>query len=324
MQMQKIPNTDLSVSRIAFGCMGIGGSWDTNPLTSAQAAEAALSIQAALDAGIHFFDHADIYCRGKSEEAFGVFLKQRPGLRQKLVIQTKCGIIFRGDPTPDFPPRYDFSHEHIVRSVEGSLRRLQTDVVDILLLHRPDPLVEPEEVARAFEALHAAGKVRYFGVSNHTPMQIELLKKHLPFPLVVNQLEMNILHNHLANDGIIANQAGHAYTASTGILDYCRLNDIQVQAWSPVAVGRLFNPPANASEPTRRAAAAVAKLAETYRVPPEAIALAWLLRHPAHIVPVIGTTRPDRIAASAAADSVQLSREDWYTLFVAGRGADLP
>lgn len=321
MKTYHIPQTDLEVSRLAYGCMQIGGRWDSDPMTAVEKTTALNVVTAAYEQGINIFDHADIYTHGKSEAVFGEMLGQIP--RDQIVIQSKCGIRFPGQPQPDDPHRYDFSYEHITSSVEGSLRRLGTEYLDILLLHRPDPLVEPEEVARAFDALHHSGKVRYFGVSNHNPAQMALLQKHVTQPLVVNQLEINLLHAHLINDGAIVNQNGGTYVAGTSILDYCRLHDVLVQAWAPVAGGQLFNPPADAPENVRKTARLVAAMAETKQTSKEAIVLAWLLRHPAGIQPIIGTTKAQRVIASCLADEVQLSREEWYSLFTAGRGATL-
>lgn len=324
MKTYTIPDTDLQVTRLAYGCMQIGGRWDADPLTAAEHQSAGRAVMAALDAGITFFDHADIYTRGKSERVFGEILHANPGLRQKLVLQTKCGIRFDDDPQPGAPGRYDFSYAHIVRSVEGSLRRLQTETIDILLLHRPDPLVEPHEVARAFDELHKAGKVRYFGVSNHNVLQIKLLQKATTHKLVANQLELNLLHNHLINEGVVVNQNDGASALATGILDYCRQKGLLVQAWAPVANGVLFDPARQTTPAQVQTAALVAKMAIEKQTTPEAIMLAWLLRHPAGIQPIIGSTRPERIQASAQADAIELSREEWYALFVAARGASMP
>lgn len=320
MQTYPIPNTSLSWSRLGYGCMQIGGKWDNSPLTQAERTRAAALLDAALDEGITLFDHADIYTRGKSESVFGEALKAHPGVRDKIFLQSKCGIRFANDPTPGLVGRFDFSYEHILRTVEGSLRRLQTDYLDVLLLHRPDPLVEPEEVARAFDELEAAGKVRYFGVSNHTPGQMALLRKYVRQPFVVNQLELNLLHSEMIEDGVLANQTANHYTGQTGILDYCRLHGILIQAWSPVAGGKLIDPPRGADERTRQAAAAVKQLAEAKGVSREAIALAWLMRHPAGVQPIVGTTNVERLRRSAQADAVTLSREEWYGLWVAARG----
>lgn len=324
MQTYRIPHTDLEVSRLAYGCMHLGGPWEAETLSDEVRRRAAEAVQTALEVGINLFDHADIYSRGKSEAVFGELLKAGLVRRDEIVLQTKCGIRFKDDP-PGAPQRYDFSYEHIVRSVEGSLRRLQTDYVDLLLLHRPDPLMEPEEVARAFDELHRGGKVRYFGVSNHTAAQMALLARYVDQPLVVNQLELSLLHAHLIEDGIVANHDdAPAYAGVTGLLDYCRLHDVLVQAWSPVAKGHLIDPPAEADGRTLRAAEAVAQLAEARQTTREAIALAWLLRHPAPIQPIIGTLRPERIRASAQADAIRLTREEWYALLTAARGERVP
>ena len=328
MQQYTLPHTGLAVSRLAYGCMRIGGGWNDSPLTNADQQAATEAVMAAYEAGITLFDHADIYTRGKSEAVFGEICASQPGLRDNIILQSKCGIRFKDDPLPGDPQRFDFSADHIVSSVEGSLRRLQTDRLDVLLLHRPDPLVEPEEVARAFEALHRSGKVRHFGVSNHTVWQMELLQRFVDQPLVVNQLEVSLLHHFLISEGIVANRTtgnnGGEFTASTGILDYCRVHDILVQAWSPVAGGKLFDPAADAPENVREAAQLVDKLAADKQTTPEAIALAWLLRHPAGIQPIIGTTTPERIQRSIQADEVELSREEWYALLAAARGKPVP
>jgi predicted oxidoreductase len=325
MQTFRIPNTDLTVSRLAYGCMNLGGRWERTPATGDERAHAARLVHAAVEHGITLFDHADIYTFGKSEELFGAALAQAPGLRERIVLQSKCGIRFAGDPEPGAAQRYDFSHDHIVHSVEGSLRRLQTDRLDVLLLHRPDALVEPEAVARAFDELYAAGKVRYFGVSNHTGAQIALLQRFVAQPLVVNQVELNLLHAGLIEDGMVANNREDGARAGvSGTLDYCRLHEIVIQAWSPVAGGRLIDPPADAPPRVRAAAELVARLAAERGTTREAIALAWLLRHPARVQPVIGTTNLERLAAGCRADDVTLSREEWYALLIAARGEPLP
>lgn len=324
MESYRIPHTDLTVSRIGYGCMDLGGSWGPAPLTTALRSRAAALVATAMEQGINLFDHADIYTHGKSEAAFGEVLRQLPDARPRMVLQSKCGIRLQDDPRPGDPARYDFTRSHIVGSVEGSLRRLGTDYLDILLLHRPDPLGEPEEVARAFAELKQNGKVRHFGVSNHTGAQIALLQKHLDQPLVVNQVELNLLHSHLLDDGVSANQEGGRYAGAAGTLDYCRLHGVMLQAWSPVAKGKLIHPPAKADRRTRSTAALVTTLARAKGTSKEAIALAWLLRHPAGIQPIVGTTTRDRLIASCLADGVELSREEWYALFAAGRGAPVP
>ena len=326
MEKMQLGTSDLQVSRLSYGCMLIGGFWDRTPLSAETQADALKAVEAALDQGIDFFDHADIYCLGKSESAFTPLWKKHPYLRQKIYLQTKCGIRFAGDPDPVSPDRYDFSYAHITNSVEGSLRRLGTDYIDVLLLHRPDPLVEPEEVARAFDTLHASGKVRWFGVSNHTAAQIELLRSAVQQPLVANQVELNPLHSLLIDAGVTFNQdLPPQPLRNEGTLEYCRQHRITLQAWSPLANGYLTGrEPAKPSATITAASAVVAELAKAKGVPGEAILVAWLLAHPARIQPVIGTTRPERIRATCQGAGVQLSREDWYRLFTAGRGAPLP
>ena len=322
--MKTYPLADgLTASRIGYGCMHLSRAWDASPITLEERRNAQRLVETALAHGITLFDHADIYARGKSEQVFGDVLRASPGLRAKMVLQSKCGIRFADDP-PGAPQRYDFSHAHIVASVEGSLARLGVDHLDILLLHRPDPLVEPDEVARAFDALHASGKVRHFGVSNHTPGQIDLLRRHVRQPLVANQVEISLLHLPLIDEGVVANTTGHAYASAAGTLDYCRLHDIRVQAWSPLASGKLASTSEFSDPAVRDTATLLRQLADAKGVTPEAIQLAWLLRHPAGIQPIVGTTDPVRLVACAAADEVPLSREEWYALFTAARGGRVP
>ncbi|MFH0878742.1 MAG: aldo/keto reductase [Lentisphaerota bacterium] len=318
-----IQRAGLDVSRLAYGCMNIGGARNQAAPSLSDRKAARQAMMTAFEAGITLYDHADIYTRGNSEAVFGDVLKDSPGLRDKMVIQSKCGIRFQGQPQQDDPQRYDFSYEHIINAVQGSLRRLQTDHLDILLLHRPDPLVEPAEVARAFDQLQKDGKVLHFGVSNHTTAQMELLRKNVRQPLVINQVELSLLHAGLIYEGIVANRADATTSLSSGILDYCRANDILVQAWAPLAGGKLFRKDMQ-DVLLRRASECVCGLAGEKKVSPEAIMLAWLLRHPAGIQPVIGTTQPERIKACCQADQTTLSREEWYTLFLAAWGKPLP
>lgn len=325
MNTQSLGVSDLKVTRIAYGCMPLGGEWNYEPLPDQTRKEAITSIHAALDAGINFFDHADIYCMGKSEEAFSGIWQEAPGLRDKIYLQSKCGIRFGGDPHPGAPHRFDFSYEHILASVEASLRRLQTDYLDVLLLHRPDPLVEPEEVARAFDDLHSAGKVRWFGVSNHTAAQLRLLRAYVRQPIVTNQVEFNLIHTHLLDEGIVFNQDNSKLARDEGTIEYCRQHNITLQSWASMAWGLLSGrQPKEPSERVTKTAEIVAQIAKEKGVSREAIILAWILRHPARIQAVIGTTRPERIAACAEADGVTLDREEWYRLFLAGRGEPLP
>ncbi len=325
MKTLTLGKSDLQVTRIGYGCMPLGGSWDTSPLTEQTRKEAMRSVHAALDQGINFFDHADIYCRGKSEEVFSAIWHEVPSLREKIFLQSKCGICFEGNPHHDSPQRFDFSYEHILETVEGSLKRLKTDYLDVLLLHRPDPLVEPEEVAKAFDELQQAGKVRQFGVSNHTAAEIELLRKFVDQPLVANQVAFNVIHTHLLDEGIVFNQDNPKLSRNEGTIEYCRQHDITLQAWGSLAwgklTGRVEEHPASHVVKT---ATLVAQMAKQKGVSGEAILIAWILRHPAKIQPIIGTTHPERIAAACQGDQVELDREEWYRLFDAGRGEDLP
>jgi len=328
MQTQTLPGTGQDVSRLILGAMRFGGSWSREePVSASQRATVERIVQTALDLGITVIDHADIYCAGKSEAVFGDVLRAHPGLRQRLFLQSKCGIRFAGDPTPDAPARYDFSRAHIVASVEGSLRRLGVDHLDLLLLHRPDPLIELEEVAAAFTALEDAGKVRHFGVSNHTAAQIALLRSVVRQPILVNQVELSLLHPHLIDAGVGFNQTSPGPDRYGGTLEYCRQHGITVQAWSPLAKGAVVSGvagPGVAPETAQAVAAEVARQAAEHGVSGEAIALAWLLRHPARIMPVIGTTNPARLRAAGQASEVTLTREAWYRLFIAGRGGRVP
>jgi predicted oxidoreductase len=325
MKTQRIAQTPFVVSRIVYGCLGLGGSWKVEPLAAETRQSALRAVRAALEQGINYFDHANIYACGKSEEAFGDIWQERPGLRHQIVLQSKAGIRMPNDPEGG-PGRYDFRGEYILRCVEGSLKRLRTDYLDLLLLHRPDPLMEPAEVAEALAKLQASGKVRFFGVSNQMPWHIELLQHYVQVPLVVNQLELNIVHNHLINSGVSTNQDEPSWPVrGEGTLEYCRLHDITIQAWSPLARGALSGKPLEGADArVVRAAEVVAEIARERGVSREAIVIAWLLRHPAQIQPVLGTTQPGRIAAACQADAVDLTREEWYRLFIAGRGAPMP
>jgi len=321
-----IPNTDLMVSRLCAGCMGLGGGWERGTrLTKTHERQAREFLDAALVLGINFFDHANIYALGRAEEVFGRVLRAHPGLREKVVIQSKCGIRLADDP-PGTPQRFDFSSGHIIASVEGILQRLGTDYLDILLLHRPDVLWNGAEIARAFDALNTAGKVRYFGVSNQNRFQMEYLQSFLPDPLVANQLQMSLLHHDFAEVGISFNQASPGYPDGwEGVIEYCRLNGVSLQAWSPLDGGSLTGGDLSTlPESARKTAVLLKEYAQARLVPAQAVALAWLLKHPARIVPVIGTSRPDRLAACAKSLEVNLSREEWYRLFETARGTPMP
>ncbi|MEM9950120.1 MAG: aldo/keto reductase [Chloroflexota bacterium] len=324
MAQYKIPNTDLETSRIAFGTWHLGGSWDNAPLTDDLTQRADDLIHVAVDNGINLIDLADIYTRGKSDEVVGTVIKNDPSIREKVILQAKTGIVLPDELYTGSIPHYDFSYENITSKVETTLQRLNTDYVDLLLLHRPDPLVEPDEVARAFNDLQSSGKVRYFGVSNHTWAQIELLKKSVEQPLVINQLELNVIHNDLINDGILSNMTSNTYTGARATLEYCRLKDMMIQAWSPLANGQIFNPADDAPNNIKNTSHVLGELAGKYNTNKAAIALAWLLRHPAQIQPILGTMKAYRIPESMEADKIDLTRLEWYQLLATANGAGIP
>ncbi len=304
--------------RLVYGCMGLGGTWDASPYTAADVGRAEAAIGAALDAGITVFDHADIYRHGKSEAVFGEVLAASPELRQRITLQTKCGIRL---PDGGRPGHYDLRGPSILRRVEESLARLRTDRLDVLLLHRPDPLAGPEEIAEALGTLHRQGLVREFGVSNMSAAQIAHLQVHLDVPLVVNQLEMSLDRRDWVEAGVLVNTTAAASNGFPhGTVEYCTANGIALQAWGALARGRFTG-----SEPTP-AGELVKKLAARKGTTPETIVLWWLQRHPAGIAPVIGTARPERITAcrDAVRREPELSHEEWYELWIAARGAPLP
>jgi len=263
-------------------------------------------------AGIDFFDHADIYggAMHVCEDRFASALRLSDAERAEIVLQTKCGIV----PAQQM---FDFSYEHIMTQVDGSLKALRTDYLDVLLLHRPDALVEPEEVARAFDELSASGKVRAFGVSNHTPRQIELLRSAVTQPLIVNQLQLSITHAPIITQGIAANMGGEEQSVERsggGVLEYCRLNGITIQAWSPFQA-RFFDGVFLGHPDYVELNEVIDRLAAKYAVEPIAIATAWITRHPANMQVVLGTTTPQRVADAAKGADLPLTRHEWYELF---------
>ena len=304
-----IPIPDLLASRLIYGCMTWGG-------LNRPAAEGALD--AALDAGVTLFDHADIYSGGRSESLFGEILAERPGLRDRIGIQSKCGIRLAGDPAGT-PKRYDLSREHVTASVEGSLRRLQTDHLDLLLLHRPDPLMEPDEVARAFDGLHQSGKVRAFGVSNFSVAQTDRLAAALDQPLVVNQIQLSLSHLAPVEAGVTVNVDAPTGGAG-GLLDGLAARGVGVQAWAPLAGGALTK--ANPAPEHAALAGVVGEIADAHGVARLAVVVAWVAR--LGVRPVVGTTNPERIAACAQGAALTLPREDWYRLYEAARGHRVP
>lgn len=312
------------VSRLGLGCMGFGGSWDQHPLFDEDVRLAELAIETALEVGINLFDHADIYACGKAEEAFGCVLKQRPGLRDQIYLQSKCGI--RPALPGQGPGHYDFSPAHIQAAVQGSLKRLHTEHLDVLLLHRPDPLLEPEQLAETWSRLRQADLARHLGVSNMSASQMRFLQQYLPEALVANQLEMSLHHRDWLEAGVTVNdRQGQGVLPLDGLVDYCRQQQIQLQAWAPLAQGRYSGAPlAHSSAADQATCALVAELAAVHGISREALLLAWLMRHPARIQPLIGSSSPLRIRACAEALGVTLSHQEWYALWVTARGRALP
>lgn len=298
-----MPGTDILAPNVVLGLMRIADKTDD---------EVRELVRTARDAGIDFVDHADVYGAElhDCERRFADAMELSPSQRDEITIQTKAGIVPDG-------PYYDFSYEHIVKSVEGSLAALRTDRIDILLLHRPDALVEPEEVARAFDELHSSGKVRAFGVSNQTPRQIDLLRRYVRQPIVANQLQLSITHEPIIAQGVSTNMLAEQQSASLdggGIVDYCRVNDITIQAWSPFQAG-FFTGVFLGSPDYPELNAVIDRLAGQYDVPAIAIATAWITRHPARMQVVLGTTSPERVAGAAQGSELPLTRAEWYELF---------
>lgn len=302
-------NEELNVSQLVFGCMRIA-SMEKNALSDL--------IQTALDEGINFFDHADIYGGGKSEALFGEVLKDHPQLRSKMIIQTKCAI--RGGKVG----YYDFSKEHILNSVEQSLQRLNTTYIDVLLLHRPDTLVELDEVRDAFNELKMSGKVKFFGVSNMNSMQMEFLQSGLQQKLLFNQLQFNPINSRIVSNGLFANmQENEAYDTHGSILEYCRLKGVTIQPWSILQAsweeGTFLEHP-DYLEFNQ----CLQTYADQYGVSKAAIVIAWILRHPAHMQPIFGTTNKERLKDLCKGCDVELSREDWYVIYTKAIGKRLP
>ncbi|WP_026376715.1 aldo/keto reductase [Aestuariibacter salexigens] len=309
--------------RLVSGCMHLGGEWDNSAITQQHISQASELIDVCTEVGVKIFDHADIYTLGKAEQVFGEVFKRHPSRRQELYLQSKCGIRFDDDSGPK---RYDFSAQWVEQSVEGSLQRLHTDYLDILILHRPDPLTDRDELARALQDLVKHGKVRHIGVSNMHWHQISYLQEALDLPIIVNQLELSLGHLDWLDEGVTAgNRQGVDINFTAGTLEYCQSHGIQLQSWGSLCQGKFSGKDtSNEPETVKQTAKLVSHLADEYKVSADAIVLSWLLRHPANIQPVLGSTRPDRIKACVKALDITLSREHWYQLYVTARGARLP
>lgn len=312
METISIGVSSLKASRLAYGCWRLAGSPSVSPAENEAAAKAA--IRAAYDAGYTFFDNANIYGRGEAERLLGDALREIPGMRERVVITTKCGVRHAGDPTPDSPHRWDFSGDYIVEQCEQSLKRLRVDAVDLYMLHRPDFLGDPEEIAAAFTKLKTAGKVLWFGVSNFRPTFLTALQVACPMPLVTHQVEISLAKLDAFSDGT---------------LDQCLIERITPMAWSPLAGGLIGGGAKRLlawqqQYKPEKFLPVLEEIAAQRGVTRTVIALAWLLRHPGRIVPIVGSNNPERIREAARATEVALSREEWYRLFTAARGEPLP
>ncbi|MHB8127584.1 MAG: aldo/keto reductase [Mobilitalea sp.] len=300
MKYIKPANTELNVSNIIMGCMRITGLSEK---------ELNVFVNSALEEGVNFFDHADIYGGGECETHFAKSVQMNAALREKMIIQSKCGI------RDGF---FDFSKEHIMNSVEGILSRLQTDYLDVLLLHRPDTLMEPDEIANAFTALYDQGKVKYFGVSNFNPMQIKMLQKAIPDPLVFNQLQLSIAHTPMIDNGLTVNMhTNQSINYEGSVLEYCRYNEITIQAWSPFQKGFFEGPFLGDMEHYAKLNEVMDRIAAKYGVTNTAVAVGWITRHPANIQVVLGTTNVKRMKDACKGSELPLTREEWYEIYKA-------
>ena len=314
MKTQFLGTSGIEISRLAYGCMRLSGSWDRATVDDAVIGRGIEILETAVEAGYTFFDHADIYGDTACESIFGHALEKHPEWRNRLVVATKCGIRFEDEPNPGQPHRYDFSYEHILVSVDESLRRLRLGRIDLLMLHRPDFLADPAEIARAFTELRAAGKVREFGVSNFRPSLLSAVQSALPFALQANQVEIHPLRLDCFTDGT---------------LDQCLERGITPMSWSPLAQGRVGagqepKPDAPKREHHLAILAALDEAAARFGCDRTAIALAWLLRHPSGIVPIVGSVKPPNIQIAAGATEIEMDRDTWYHILRAARGAKLP
>ncbi len=306
MKYIQLGNTGIEASRLALGMM-------RSSLNEAK--EMRVLLETATELGINYVDHADIYAwKNVSEELYGQVMKEAPTLRDKLIVQTKCGIC-RG--------YYDSSYEHIMESVDTSLKRMDLDSIDVLLLHRPDALVEPEEVAKAFDELQSSGKVKHFGVSNMNPGQIENLKRCVKQELAIDQVQMSIVHAPMIDAGIHVNMTEDPAVMRDGsLLDYAQCKQMTVQAWSIIQSGwRKGSFVDNPEYPELNAV--LDRLSEKYGASKAAIAIAWIMRHPAKIQPITGTANPEHLREVAQAVDIVLTRPEWYELYLSA-GRKLP
>ncbi len=302
--------------------MGLGGGWDTNSLTANDILIAEKAIEAALESEITFFDHADIYKLGKAETLFGKILHKNSSLRTNITLQSKAGIQYRELGESSI---YNLSKKYLLQQVDGILKRLQTDYLDIFLLHRPDPLLNSEEIGETFRILKKSGKVKNFGVSNMSLAQIQLIQKYCDEPLVANQIQLSLGHSLVLDTGILVNRVNNAdFNGVEGLLEYAQTHDLAIQAYSPLDGGRFTGKFDLTSSNDKKTIQLVNQLAENYNTTVETIVLAWLFKIPGNIQPVIGTVNTERISACKDAVDLELSRVDWYNLWVTARGESIP
>jgi predicted oxidoreductase len=309
---------------LIYGCMGLGGGWNRDPLTSDDEKTATEAIYTAMEIGINTFDLADIYAYGKSEEVFGKVLKSHPGLRDKITLQSKTGIM--PGKGPENSSIYNVQKDYLIKQVRAILERLETDHLDVLLLHRPDVLMDASEVAETFYYLKEQGYVKQFGVSNMSVSQIMLIRNYWKDDLMADQIRLSLGHSMALDIGISVNTSMVPYDSGMqGLLEYCQLNNMAVQAWAPLDHG-LYTGKAHASldEKDLMTAMLVSRLAGKYNVPESSVVLAWLFMIPGIIQPIIGTTKPDRIRDCRYAPEIKLSHEEWYELWISARGKRLP
>lgn len=314
MQTRTLGQSGLVSTRLAYGCWRIAGPGESHEISHERAEHARAAVRAAYEAGFRIFDHADIYAHGFGEHLFGEVLREIRGMREEILIASKCGIIRAGSPDPHAPYRYDSTAQHIIESCESSLRRLGVETIDIYMIHRPDFLGEPAEIAGAVSQLLTQGKIRSFGVSNFRPDQARVLQQALPRRLVVNQVEISLMKLDALHDGT---------------LDHCQLEGIVPMAWGPLGGGKLTGHDSLSLQTVDhghrgRIRDTADLIARHHGVARSAVLLAWLLRHPAGILPVVGSTQPEHIRQAAMATQVQLSREEWYQLMEAASGHRLP
>jgi predicted oxidoreductase len=309
-------------SRLILGCMHLGGGWNNNPVEGKDIEQAFDLVSTALDIGINVIDLADIYTFGKAEKTIGELFKRERSLRHHLILQSKVGVKL---PTDNSPAQYDLSGDWISTSVNASIKRLHDNNLDILFLHRPDPLMQLDETANALMKLHEQGKFEYLAVSNMHAGQIAYLQSAIQAPIIANQLEMSLANYDFVEDAITVNMSINANNGfPRGTLEYCQQAGIQLQAWGAMAQGRFASEQAENTNNMNATATLVLQLAAQFEVEPNAIVLAWLMQHPSNIQPVIGTTQSSRLISAQKSMDIQLSREQWYLLFETIRGQRMP